>query len=89
MQITKTKYNALGLWSLGPVAMACFVEVMVAISVVCTCLRYADIVERLQAYLQILKKYNITVCNSYQIYRSYDGKIKLLIINFINTQKHI
>ena len=36
-------------------------EVLVLFSVGCACLRYADIVERLQVYLKILKKYNITV----------------------------
>jgi len=32
MQITQTKYNTLGLWSLGPIAMACVVELLLGIS---------------------------------------------------------
>ena len=62
MLITRLKQNVSGLWALGPIVMASVTEILLSVSVFCTYLRYADIVERLQVYLNILRKYNITVC---------------------------
>jgi len=73
MRLTNARANIIGLWALGPIMMACLTEVLVLFSVGCACLRYADIVERLQVYLKILKKYNITEMDQIRNYYTSRG----------------
>ncbi|CBY38414.1 unnamed protein product, partial [Oikopleura dioica] len=54
MKITRTKKNALCLWSLIGIGISSVIEILLALSTLSAVLRYMDIVERLKIYQQIL-----------------------------------
>ena len=64
MEITRSKRNSLGLWSLILVFMSCIIELLLGLSTVSVCLQYLDSVARLKVHGALT---NMDMVNYFQI----------------------